>query len=57
MCKKRYKAPRCIDPEGHSLARTEPPFWFECESCFERFGLVSETVAKAAGIEFVRMNQ
>lgn len=48
------KAPQCISDSGkHNIKDAEFPYYGECEYCFERFILVSESVAYKAGIKFV----
>lgn len=45
------RSPDCItEDKKHILVYAEDPYWAECECCFERFVLVSETVAKEAGL-------
>lgn len=48
------EAPKCFSFDGkHNIEKTDSPYWGQCTYCFERFILVSETVAKNAGIKFV----
>jgi hypothetical protein len=45
------KAPGCLSEDGrHVMVEAEPPFAFQCTECFERFVLLSETVAKEMNI-------
>lgn len=47
------KSPKCISPDGiHELEDGKWPFYFQCIHCFERFILISETVAKETGFGF-----
>ena len=53
MNEEEIKAPQCIDGGKHKMIDIEEEdsvFWCQCEKCFERFILMSETVASQLNV-------
>lgn len=52
---KIIRSPDCINGNsGHSVVSLDTNvITYECENCFERFHLISETAAKEAGLNLI----
>lgn len=53
MTENDIQAPQCIDGGMHKMEDIQEDdsiFWCQCEKCFERFILMSETVASKLNI-------
>jgi len=49
--KRVIKAPNCISEDGeHSYEEIDSPWAYQCENCFERFAIISETVLKGLNV-------